>query len=86
MDDDLATMGIDALRAEVIRLRNGIRVHRDGTGQDLCWHHPALWGLLPEPIAPRIAVPAWPDFMAGCVLYRRSLEEAPAHDAGNKDN
>ena len=30
------------------RLRAGIRAHRDSTGHALCWHHPALWGLLPR--------------------------------------
>ena len=30
------------------KLRAGIRAHRDSTGHELCWHHPALWGLLPE--------------------------------------
>src|SRR5437773_8438392 len=33
---------------EVKRLRAGIRAHRDSSGHELCWHHPQLWGLLPE--------------------------------------
>jgi hypothetical protein len=32
----------------VKKLRQGIRRHRDSTRHELCWHHPALWGLLPE--------------------------------------
>jgi hypothetical protein len=48
MDDDLANLSRDALIAEVRRLRDGIRKHRDSSGQELCWHHPALWSLLPE--------------------------------------
>jgi hypothetical protein len=48
MDDDLESMAREQLVAEVKRLRGGIRQHRDSTGHDLCWHHPALWGLLPE--------------------------------------
>jgi hypothetical protein len=74
MDDDLEGMSREALAAEVRRLRAGIREHRDATGQDLCWHHPKLWGLLPEKTDPLPAVPPWPDFMAGCVRYRQSLE------------
>jgi hypothetical protein len=44
-------------------------------GHALCWHHPKLWALLPERTEPHIAVPAWPQFMRGCVHYRQSLDE-----------
>ena len=57
MDDDLLALTKDELVAEVKRLRAGIREHRDSSGHDLCWHHPQLWGLLPEPIPRDIAVP-----------------------------
>lgn len=78
MDDDLLDMSREQLVAEVRRLRAGIRVHRDSSGHDLCWHHPQLWGLLPERIPPKIAVPPWPKFLRGCVRYRESLDrEAP---------
>ena len=74
MDDDLAGMTREALIAEVMRLRKGIREHRDSSGQNLCWHHPQLWGLLPEPIPRDIAVPPWPKFLRGCLKYRESLD------------
>lgn len=74
MDDDLAGLSREELIAEVKRLRAGIRAHRDSSGHDLCWHHPQLWGLLPEPIPPEIAVPDWPQFLRGCVKYRESLD------------
>ena len=74
MNEDLQDMSRDALVREVQRLRAGIREHRDSSGHKLCWHHPQLWGLLPEPIAEPIAVPAWPQFLRGCVAYRESLE------------
>jgi hypothetical protein len=74
VDDDLSLLTRDELRAEVIRLRAGIRAHRDSTGHGLCWHHPKLWGLLPEPIAEDIKVPAWPQFLRGCLKYRESLD------------
>lgn len=84
MDDDLADMSRDALIDEVKRLRAGIRAHRDSSGHDLCWHHPQLWGLLPEPIPADIAVPPWPKFLRGCIKYRESLErerpDAPVAD------
>lgn len=74
MDEDLAELSRDALIAEIRRLRQGIRVHRDSTGHELCWHHPALWGLLPERTDPMPIVPAWPQFLRGCVRYRESLD------------
>ena len=84
MDEDIATMSRDGLVAEVKKLRDGIRKHRDSTGHDLCWHHPDLWELLPERTEPRIAIPPWPKFMRGCIRYRQSLErqapDAPVHD------
>jgi hypothetical protein len=74
MDEDLDRLSRDELLAEVKRLRNGIRQHRDSTGHELCWHHPALWSLLPERTEPHIAVPEWPQFMRGCIRYRESLD------------
>jgi hypothetical protein len=74
MDEDLAVLGRDQLIAEVKRLRAGIRQHRDSSGHDLCWHHPQLWGLLPERLAPEITVPPWPKFLRGCIRYREALE------------
>ena len=74
VDDDVEAMGREELVAEVKALRAGIRRHRDSTGQDLCWHHPALWGLLPEATDPVPKVPDWPEFMEGCVRYRASLD------------
>ena len=74
LDNDLEHLSIEQLRQEVINLRNGIREHRDSTGQELCWHHPKLWNLLPEKTDPKIEVPDWPEFMKGCIRYRTSLE------------
>jgi hypothetical protein len=75
MDQDVDQMSREQLVAEVKRLRCGIRGHRDSSGQDLCWHHPALWSLLPEKSDPLPQqVPSWPEFMAGCVRYRQSLD------------
>ena len=74
VDDDLAALDRDALIAEVRRLREGIRAHRDSSGQELCWHHPRLWGLLPEKTDPQPSVPDWPQFLRGCLRYRESLD------------
>jgi len=84
MDEDLPNLTRDELIGEVMRLRAGIRQHRDSSGHDLCWHHPELWSLLPEPIPQDVAVPAWPQFLRGCIKYRESLDrelaEAPRTD------
>ena len=84
MDEDLETMDRAQLINEVRKLRAGIREHRDSTGHDLCWYHPALWTLLPEKVDPAIAVPPWDKFMRGCIHYRASLDrqkpDAPIHD------
>ena len=85
MDADLDHLTREELIAEVMRLRTGIRAHRDSSGHDLCWHHPQLWGLLPEPVPRHIAVPDWSQFLRGCIRYRQSLDrelaDAPRTDA-----
>jgi len=77
MDEDIIQMSKDQLVEEIKKMRAAIREHRDSTGQQLCWHHPKLWGLLPEKTDPKISVPEWPEFMKGCVRYRLSLDEQP---------
>jgi hypothetical protein len=72
MDEDVQEMSRAQLVAEVKRLRQGIRQHRDSTGHELCWYHPALWALLPT-------VPDWPQFLQGCIRYRQSLDEQAPH-------
>src|SRR5687767_15824654 len=75
IDHDVEQMSREQLADEVRRLRAGIREHRDSTGQELCWHHPKLWGLLPERSVPEPTVPEWPQFMRGCIAYRQSLDD-----------
>jgi hypothetical protein len=75
MDQELDQMTREELVAEVKKLRPGIRQHRDSTKHELCWHHPALWSLLPEKTDPLPTVPEWPQFMEGCIRYRRSFDQ-----------
>jgi hypothetical protein len=89
MDEDLQEFSREQLIAEVKRLRAGIRTHRDSTSHELCWHHPQLWGLLPERTDPVPTVPAWPVFLRGCLRYRESLDrqlpDAPRSDRPYED-
>ena len=85
MDEDLDRWTREELVAEVRRLRDGIRAHRDSSEQELCWHHPQLWGLLPEKTDPLPVVPDWPQFLRGCVRYRESLDRQ-APDAPRSDD
>ena len=67
MDADLEQMSREQLIEEVRKLRQGIREHRDSSLHELCWHHPQLWGLLPEKTDPIPVVPSWPQFLQGCL-------------------
>ena len=79
MDTDLNSKSRDELVLEVKKLRAAIREHRDSSGQELCWHHPQLWSLLPEQTDPLPTVPEWPQFLRGCIRYRQSLDEQLPH-------
>ncbi len=86
MDHDVEGMSREQLIDEVRRLRSGIREHRDSSGQELCWHHPKLWGLLPEKTDPVPVVPEWPQFLRGCVRYRESLDaQLPGASRGKEE-
>ncbi|HTD49892.1 MAG TPA: hypothetical protein VK771_04790 [Acidimicrobiia bacterium] len=75
MDIDLQGLSREELISEVRTLRQAIRIHRDSSEHELCWHHPALWALLPNSTDPVPDVPEWPQFMRGCVTYRQSLDD-----------
>ena len=79
MDEDLNTLTRDQLIEEAKKLRNAIRSHRDTSLHDLSWHHPELWGLLPERTDPLPTVPEWPQFLEGCIRYRQSLDDQLPH-------
>jgi hypothetical protein len=86
MDEDLEGLNHGELLAVAKQLRAAIRSHRDQTGHGLCWHHPDLWALLPDPTPSEIAVPPWPKFLRGCVKYRESLDsQRPDAPVWNKE-
>jgi hypothetical protein len=78
MDEDINSMAIEQLRAEVSRLRAGIRQHRDVSGHSLCWYVPELWDLLPERHKPTPSIPPMAEFLEKCVAYRISLGREPS--------
>jgi hypothetical protein len=84
MDEDLDVLTHGALLAVAKELRAAIRTHRDASGHALCWHHPDMWALLPDKRPPSVVVPAWPQFIQGCVAYRQSLD-AQVPDAPRSD-
>ena len=73
-DSDLEAMDRETLLAAARTMREAIRAHRDATGHGLCWHHPDMWALLPDPPKGGQVVPDWPQFMRGCIRYRASLD------------
>lgn len=75
IDKDLDSMTNTELITEVMKLRNGIRHHRDATGHNLCWYVPELWGLLPEKVVPAPQVPTESEFLECCRIYRRTLDK-----------
>lgn len=85
MDEDINQMTREELMEEVKKLRQGIRQHRDSSLHELCWHHPALWGLLPEKTDPVPVVPEWSEFLRGCVTYRESLDKQAPSAPRTKD-
>lgn len=75
INNDLFTMSERELIDEVIKLRDGIRKHRDSSGHNLCWFVPELWNLLPEKITPNPEIPSEDEFLKCCKLYRQSLDK-----------
>jgi len=74
-DHDLTTLPHADLLAAARAMRQAIRAHRDTTEHELCWHHPDMWELLPDPPQVKPIVPEWPQFMRGCIRYRQSLDQ-----------
>jgi hypothetical protein len=83
MDDELMDLTKEQLIVEIKKLRSAIREHRDASGHDLCWHHPALWSLLPERLAPAVAVPDWPSSTESRWIGRIPWQPGPAKNTGS---
>ena len=64
MDDDLKQMSREQLIAEVKKLRQGIRKHRDSTDHEICAGTIRRYGRsCRRSRTPLPSVPDWPQFM-----------------------
>ncbi len=70
MDDDLREMAAPELRKVVMRLRNGIRRHRDAHNNRRCWILDLeLYRLLPESLAAGTITLPREVFLKNCRVY-----------------
>lgn len=68
--------------AEVERLRNGIRSHRDEKGHDRCWEDDLkLYALLPDQVIPDGELPSREEFLRGCARFYELRRKLPKDDA-----
>jgi hypothetical protein len=72
---DLDALPHADLLAAAKSMRRAICAHRDTSEHELCWHHPDMWALLPDPPQVKPVVPEWPQFMRGCIRYRQSVDQ-----------
>ena len=74
-DADLASLSTEQLRAEVLALRNAVRLHRDEKGNDRCWVDDArLYGSLPERKGAVSQLPPWSEFKTNCRRFWESRQ------------
>lgn len=86
MDSDLLNMSVDQLQEEVLKLRNGIRQHRDQKGDDNCWldDQNYLYDLLPEKIIPFPELPEKNLMMLNCSRYYDCRKENKLYNPVNE--
>lgn len=71
MDEDIKNMSVSQLQEEIMKLRKGIRTHRDQKGDENCWldDQMYLYGLLPEKIGANPELPDKELMMLNCSRY-----------------
>ncbi|HIH25268.1 hypothetical protein J4476_05405 [Candidatus Woesearchaeota archaeon] len=70
MDGDIDSMSLVDLKNEIIKLRDGIREHRDEKSHGRCWLDDArLYKLLPENINADFKLPNKDEFLFNCEKY-----------------
>jgi hypothetical protein len=71
MDEDIKNMTVEELQQETMKLRSGIRTHRDQKGDENCWldDQMYLYGMLPEKIGADPELPSKELMMVNCSRY-----------------
>ena len=85
-DEDLESIGAEDLKAEIRKLRKGIRYHRDQKGDDRCWVDDLrLYELLPEgPAGYDSTLPTEEKFLENCKRFCQS-RQVPVGSLFKKD-
>ena len=71
IDFDVEMMDRVQLKAEIRRLRAGIREHRDCKGHDRCWRDDVeiLYAMLPETTDADLRLPPLEEFIPECIKF-----------------
>ena len=78
-DLSLALLNRNELKAEVLRLRAAIRLHRDEKGHDRCWlDDQRLYSVLPEGVKADMILPCREEFLSNCARYWSSRQPPEA--------
>jgi hypothetical protein len=86
IDNDLETMSLEELKAEVKKLRTVIRYHKDQKGDDRCWVDDIrLYEALPEgPVGFDSTLPPEEVFLENCKRFCKS-RQVPVGQSFKKD-
>lgn len=75
LDQDLQNLDLENALKEVVRLREGIRKHRDEHGDDRCWlDDERLYGLLPDNVKAVTGLPDRKTFLSSCERFYDSRQ------------
>lgn len=81
MDDDLKNKKLEEVKEELLKLRNGIRYHRDQKGDDRCWLDDVeLYKLLPEQRDADFTLPPKDEFARDCARFWQSRQPNPVNE------
>ncbi len=86
MNEDLESMSLEELKAEVLKLRSSIRYHKDQKGDDRCWVDDLrLYEALPEGAeGHNSTLPPEEVFLENCKRFCRS-RQVPVGQLFKKD-
>lgn len=80
-DADIQGLMKHELKAEIVRLRNAIRTHRDQQGHDRCrLDDDELYAALPDGLDVDLTLPPKDEFISGCQLYWENRNQGVSHE------